>query len=315
MAEKKFTAYGFLALLFWSTASALSRTLSEDLGIYTAAFLIHIISGSIAITYTLIANGGFKQFKGISNSYWLVCGFFYALYVIMAYIAVGIADTREQVMVVVLIKYLWPLLTLIFAIPVLKTRASPWLVIGILLSLAGIVVANLGSNVTDLASFLQKLSGSVVPYILGFLAAIGWALFSDFSRKLAVGSEGGVGFFMLGTGLIMGFISLFVPEETTWSTSTISQLIYQAVIPSFLATLLWDAAMRKGKLIIVLIASNFVPLLTIIVTALILGQPLHPSILAGALLVVAGTTWSKRCFDSRVQVDTTNQATVVETRP
>jgi len=314
MAEKKFTAFGFLALIFWSTASALSRTLSEDLGIYTAAFIIHIISGSIAITYTLIANRGFKQFKGISKSYWLVCGFFYALYVTMAYIAVGIADSREQVMIVVLIKYLWPLLTLIFAIPILNTRASPWLVIGILLSLAGIVVANLGSNVNDLASFLQKLSGSVLPYVLGFLAAIGWALFSDFSRKLAVGSEGGIGFFMLGTGLIMGFVSLFVPEETSWSASTVSQLIYQAVIPSFLATFLWDAAMRKGKLIIVVIASNFVPLLTIVVTALILGQPLHPSIVAGALMVVAGTAWSKRCFDSRAQLDSSNQASAVENR-
>lgn len=314
MAEKKFTAFGFLALLFWSTASALSRTLTEDLGIFTAAFLIHVISGCIAITYTLIANGGFKQFRGISTAYWLICGFFYTLYIVMAYIAVGIAQTREQVMVVVLIKYLWPLLTLVFAIPVLNTKASPWLVIGILLSLAGIVVANLGSNVTDLQSFFRNLSGTVIPYILGFLAAIGWALFSDFSRKLAVGSEGGVGFFMLGAGLLMGFIRLFVPEETTWSARTISQLIYQSVIPSFLATLLWDAAMRKGKLIIVVIASNFVPLLTIVVTALILGQPLHPSILMGALLVVAGTTWSKRCFDSRAAAETVKPTETVVNR-
>ena len=50
-------------------------------------------------------------------------------------------------------------------------------------------------------------------------------------------------------------------------------------------------------MIIVVIASNFVPLLTIIVTALILASRcIHP--LAGALLVVAGTRGAQRCFEA-----------------
>ena len=87
---------------------------------------------------------------------------------------------REQVMVVVLIKYsgLLPLY-----LPYRVEPVPPLAVIGFLKP-GGYRRRNLGSTVTDLASSYKSF-GQCVPYVLGFLAAIGWACFL-LQPKLAV---------------------------------------------------------------------------------------------------------------------------------
>ncbi len=297
MSENKNTLFGFMAIAFWSTAAAFTRTLSEDLGAFTAATYVYLLAGTIAVAYQVKTNGGFSQFRSVPKRYWLICGFLFTLYVICAYLSVSLALTREQVMVVILIKFQWPLLTLVLTIPILKKRASPWLAAGVLLSFLGIIIANIGSKVTNLNTFLMGISGNILPYIIGFVAAIAWGLYSNYSRQLVGESSGGASFFILFTGIALGVLRLFIPEESHWSANTVSQLFYQAVFTSFLATLLWDAAMRKGKLVMVVIASNFLPLIVTLVSAVLLDVTPSPFVWLGAILVAAGTFWSKRSFD------------------
>lgn len=301
MAEKRNTLFGILAVLFWSTAAAFTRTLSEDLGMFTAATCVYCIAGTLAVVTQIRHQGGVSQFKNVPRRYWLICGSLFTIYVICAYLSVSLAQTREQVMVVILIKFQWPLLSLLLTIPILKKRASSWLAAGVALSFAGIAIANIGSKVTDFESFLAGISGSALPYIIGMVAAVAWAFYSNFSRKLVGDSEGGASFFILVTGLILAIMRLFIHEDSHWSLSTAGQLFYQAVFTSFLATLLWDAAMRKGKVVIVLVASNFLPLIATFVSMLLLGVTPTPFVWLGAVMIVAGTFWSKRCFEVPAQ--------------
>lgn len=301
MSEKKNTIYGLFAILFWSTAAAFTRTLSEDLGTFTAATCVYCIAGALAVIAQIRHQGGVSQFRSVPLRYWLICGSLFTLYVVCAYLSVSIAQTREQVMVVILIKFQWPLFSLLLTIPILKKRASPWLIVGVVLSIFGIAIANIGSKVTDFSSFVAGISGSALPYIIGFVAAIAWAFYSNFSRKLVGDSEGGASFFILITGLILAVVRLFIHEDTHWSIGTAGQLFYQAIFTSFLATLLWDAAMRKGKMVVVLIASNFLPLIATFVSMLLLGVTPTPYVWLGAAMIVAGTFWSKRCFEVPAQ--------------
>lgn len=301
MEENKNTIFGFIAILFWSTAAAFTRTLSEDLGTFTAATFVYLIAGIIAVAYQVKVMGGIANFRSVPKRYWLICGFLFTLYVVCAYLSVSLAQTREQVMVVILIKFQWPLLTLLLTIPILQKRASPWLAAGVALSFLGIAVANIGSKVTDFRSFLAGISGNLLPYVIGLVAAFAWAFYSNYSKKLVGETGGGASFFILFTGIILGIFRLFIHENTHWSISTIGQLFYQSVFTSFLATLLWDAAMRKGRMVIVVIASNFLPLIVTLVSALLLGVSPSPFLWLGAALVVAGTIWSKRSFDAAAE--------------
>jgi drug/metabolite transporter (DMT)-like permease len=300
MAKNKNTLFGFISILLWSTAAAFTRTLSEDLGAFTAAASVHLIAGILAVLYQRFSANGTNRFRSVPKAYWLICGFFYILYVTCSYLSVGLAQSREQVMIIILIKFLWPMLTLLFTIPILGSKASPLLIMGVMLSFTGIVIANLGTNVADFGTFQRNITGNAIPYLLGLTAAVSWALYSNFSRKLVGDSDGGAGFFILITGIVLGSLSFAFSEPRQLSSQVVGQLLYQAIFTSFVATLMWDAAMRKGNVILVAIVSTFLPLVTTVVSALLLGVNLGLPIWIGALLVVSGTALSKRSFQSEV---------------
>lgn len=301
--KSKYTAFGFVAIIIWAMSAALTRNLGEKLGAFTSAALVSTIAGCIAIVYQIITNKGFESLKKIPLNYWLICGPLYVIYTTCSYISISLASTREQSMIVVLIKFLWPLLTLLLTIPVLKAKSSPWLFVGIFLSLAGIITANLG-RFTSLSSLMASLSANVLSYVLAFTSALAWALYSNLTCKFIGNSDqDSVGFFMLATGIIVGGISLTMHEPRLFTPSIVGTLIYQSIITSVIGTLLWDAAMRRGNVVLVVITSNFLPIITTILTALMLSVAITPPMLIGAVLVVAGTFWSKRCFDAARQKD------------
>lgn len=299
MTSKRFTVYGLIAIVIWGTSPAITRTLSESLGTFTSAALVNILAGLLSVTTQFVKGGGLKNLKKVPGRYWAWCGILYVLYIITSYTSVSIAENREQVMIVVLIKFLWPLLTLILTIPILQAKASPWLIGSVAVSLTGIVVANLGDKIQDLSSFVEDISHSFLPYFLGLVSALAWGLYSNLARKLIGDSEdGGVGFFILATGLVLGAVSMTMNEPRVFTSSMIGNLLYQSVVTTFAATLLWEAAMRKGDIVVVAVASNYLPVITTILTALMLGVTITRPMLIGSALVVAGTIWSKRCFNS-----------------
>lgn len=298
MEKQTNTLLGFAAILLWSTAAAFTRTLSEDLGAFTAASLVHLLSGILAVGYQWRKDKRKDNLKNVPRAYWLTCGFFYMLYVSSSYLSVGVAESREQVIVIILIKFLWPLFTMLLTIPILKTKTTLWIIPGVLLSLSGITLATLGTKITDFATFGRNLSGNYLPYLLGFVAAFAWAFYSNFSRKLVGDSEGSVGYFILATGIVLGVLGFNFPEPQAFSGGVFGQLLYQVIFTSFIATLMWDAAMRKGNIILVTIMSNFLPLLTVVISSLLLGVRMGGNIWISASLVVAGTWISRRSFQT-----------------
>jgi uncharacterized membrane protein len=50
-------------------------------------------------------------------------------------------------------------------------------------------------------------------------------------------------------------------------------------------------------MILVVLASNFLPIISTIMAAVMLGVAVTLPVIVGSALVVAGTLWSKRCFD------------------
>lgn len=298
MKETKYTLFGLIALIIWSTTPAFSRAATETLGTFTTAGCTYLVAGLLAAAYQIWVGHGLAVYRRISRRYWLTCGVFYLLYIACSYLSISIAATREQVMVVVLIKFLWPLWTMLLTIMVLKNHASPWLAGGVLLSLAGIVIANLGGQVNDVATFWQNLRGNLWPFLIALVAAFSWAFYSVFSRKLAGDSDGGVGFFILATGVLLSLVSLFMPEARHWTWRAVGQVAYLAVFTAFIGTLLWDAAMRRGKIVLVAITSNFLPLITVLATGALFGITPGLPVWIGAGLVVVGTMWSKRSFDA-----------------
>ena len=112
---RKNTLLGLVAILFWSTTIAFSRSLTEQLGTFTAAALIYILAGLLGLLYESFQPGRLRGLTRLPRTYLWVCGGLFVLYITSLYLAVGMASTRIQVITVGLINYLWPAFSLAFS--------------------------------------------------------------------------------------------------------------------------------------------------------------------------------------------------------
>jgi len=132
------------------------------------------------------------------------------------------------------------------------------------------------------------------PYLLAFMAAISWGLYSILVRRWAGHTEGGaVPLFLLGTGLVLIAIRFMFPEKSYWTPRVAAELLYMSVFPTFLAYTFWDRAMRKGNIILVASLSYFTPLLSIIISSLYLRVAIKANLWIACGLVIAGAVICK----------------------
>jgi len=288
------TIFGILAILFWGTTIAFSRSLTEQLGPLTAASWIYLLSGIWGCIYSISKSGGIKKTFQLPILYLIGCGALFIIYTVSLYLAVGLAFSREQVIEVSIINYLWPGLTLVFSLPILHKKGRITLIPGVVLAFSGFYLATVNSGMFSWEVFKGNFQVNYFPYLLAFVAAISWGLYSNLVRRWAGHTEGGaVPLFLLVTGLILTTIRFMFPEESSWTARVVAELLYMSVFPTFLAYFFWDRAMRKGKIILVASLSYFTPLLSIIISSLYLQVVIKPSLWIACGLVIAGAVICK----------------------
>lgn len=287
------TLFGLVAILLWSTTIAFSRSLTEQLGTFTAAALIYTLAGLIGLMYTVLRPGALSGLRRLPRRYLLGCGALFVAYIAALYLAIGASATRVQVLIVGLINYLWPGLSLVFSIPILGHRARPALPVGVLLAFAGIWLATTGEDTLSIQAITRDQQ-NLLPYGLALFAAVCWGLYSNFSRRWAGDNDGGaVPLFLLASGILLGAFRLFNLEVAHWSPAAYFELAYMAIFPGMLAYVLWDIAVRKGKIILVASLSYLTPLLSTVFSTIVLNVQPGISLWLGAVLIIIGAVLCK----------------------
>jgi drug/metabolite transporter (DMT)-like permease len=285
---RRSTFFGGAAILLWSTTVAFSRSLTEQLGTLTAASLIYLGAGLLGLAAIAFQANGWAALRILPGKYKFGCGALFVSYITTFYLAIGLSTTREQVLAVGLINYLWPALSLIFSIPILGRKARPVLPLGIGLALFGTWLATTGGQNVFAPEFEQQAYTSL-PYALALAAAICWGLYSNLSRKWAAAHDGaGVPLFLLASGLLLGILRLGFKETSFWSTGSLFELLYMIAFPGMLAYAMWDIAVRRGEIILVASLSYLTPLLSTLFSTVILDVRGGDALWIGAALIVAG---------------------------
>ena len=289
------TAAGFAALVTWSSSVAFARLLAEDLRPLMSATLIYLFSGGLSCAWAYRRREDRRKLLRLPPRYVLGCMLLFLTYTACYHVAIGFSINRRQVLEVGLINYLWPLMTLVLSIPILKTRAGPLLSVGLVLGFLGMIVATLpgGADWTNLrefwTGFAGRLSSNGWPYLVAFAAAVSWGLYSNLSKRWGQDAEGGaVPLFMLGTGLVLGTIRLFVDEPSQWRWFLVWPLAGDVVVATIIPCILWDVSMRRGSVTIVNTAAYFVLLMSSLLSCLMLQVLPSASFWAACALVVAG---------------------------
>lgn len=304
------TGYGFLAVIFWSVSIPLSRSLTEKLGMFNTAGLACLFGGMIpVIYYMVIYRSKFWTLTRFSPRYLLICGTTFVFYILCLYGAIGTAASRQQIIEVGLINYLWPSLILLFSIPILKNRASPWLILGIAVSLSGIFLATVSMNreILSIRSLLVNIKDNSIPYLFALGAAVLWSLYSNLANKMAEkSSKLTVPLLLIVSGIMLEVLAVALREKAVWDSTARIELLILALFPCVFAYVLWDAAMRKGNMILVTSFSYLTPLFSIIVTGLYLKVNLVTGVWIACALVIAGAvicnfSIRRKCYEHNIQ--------------
>lgn len=302
--SKKYTLLGILAIIIWGTSAIFTRNLSTNIGAYTSAALVNLIGGIVVLISQIVKKEGLQEIKTVPPKYWIVCGVLFVIYTASSYVSMSMVESNDSVVTLVLIRFLWPLFTLIFTIPILRAKASGWLIVSVLVCMLGIAIAVLGDKVTDISHFIENiLSGEDVPgFAMGFVVAISWGIYTNLIKKY-VGTKkaDAVGIYMIATAIILGLIAVFIDEPRDFSWNLTGQILYAGIIVGSVANTLWNISIKKGNMLLVVLISNFLPIISTVMTSLMLGVGITFSILVGSILVVIGILWSNTCFKVKAE--------------
>lgn len=283
------TLCGILAILLWSSLIAVARTVVEDVGAISSAAYANLLAGLLACAVAA-RRGKFAPMLRAGRRELLACGTLFVVYNLALYLALERARTHEEVIAVALINYLWPALVLALSIPLLGVRAQPVVIPGLLIAILGSGLARV-NGADSLRLMVGTLVADPLPAACALVAAVTWALYSNLTRRWAESMPvSALPLFLFMTGVVLLVLRSLTPgaHPERWTTSTVLQLLYLALFPTFFAYLLWEIAMREGNTVVVATASFLTPLLSTGISALVLhvvpGWPMW----AGCALVIAG---------------------------
>ncbi len=166
MDRKRATLIGLAAILLWSTMVGLIRSMSEGLGPVGGAAMIYTLSGLLCLVTV-----GFPDIRRFSPRYLIAGSVLFVSYEICLALSLGYAATRSQAIEVGMVNYLWPSLTIVFAILFNGQKSTLWVIPGLLISLLGVCWVLGGEEGLHLEEITRNVVSSPLSYALAFAGA------------------------------------------------------------------------------------------------------------------------------------------------
>ena len=159
------------------------RSLSEQLGPLTAAAGVYAVAAVVVLISMLSGRQGRRTWRSLDRKYLYGCGTLFVSYMVFLYLGLGLADNRLQVLEVGLLNYLWPILTLLFSVLLLRKKPHWLLLPATVLALIGIVLVVVPHAATPgpggwWQAAHEALLQHPLPLWLGLAAAVTWASYS-----------------------------------------------------------------------------------------------------------------------------------------
>lgn len=284
MTRRRATLIGLIAVLLWSAIVGLIRGVSDSLGATGGAAMIYTVASLF-----LLLSVGPTRIGTLPRRYLLWGSLLFVSYELCLALSIGYANTSRQAIEVGMVNYLWPALTLVFAILFNRQRAN-WLIVpGFVLAILGICQVLGADQGLDLAGMQANIADNPLSYGLALLGAVIWATYCTVTVRIARGSNGITLFFML-TALTLWIKYVAIGGEPMhFSLSALVHLVLAAAAMGF-GYAAWNVGILHGNVTILAGASYFIPVFSAVLAALVLSTPLSLSFWQGAAMVCVGST-------------------------
>lgn len=303
MTQKKATLIGLIAILLWSAIVGLIRSVSEGFGAVGGAALIYTLS-AVLLLLTL----GFPRLKTFPRAYLWLGSVLFVCYELCLSLSLGYANTGTQAIEVGMVNYLWPGMTIALSVLVNRQKTSLLIIPGFLLAIAGICFVLSGDQGFSPARIMSNLTSNPLSYGLAFSGALIWAVYCVVTQKIAKGSNGITLFFILtALTLWVKYIAGAQPAMQVDMKSAISLALAACAMGFGYAA--WNTGILHGNVTLLATASYFIPVISALLAAFILGSTLTVSFWQGAAMVSTGSLicwWSTRTREIKSVVKQTS---------
>lgn len=280
--ERAATLCGLVAILLWSTAAGLIRSVSEIFGALGGAALIYSL-GAIMLVLLL----GRPRLRSTPRFYLIVGSALFVAYEVCLSLALGFASSRKQAIELGVVNYLWPCLTVLLAI-VMNGQRARWIIVpGTLLALFGILWVVSGDGLS-LPSIIANVASNPLSYSLAVGCAITFALYCNVTRRYA-GGQSLVALFFVLTACVLWLKYAFSSETIPAFTLGGSLQLLATGVAMAAGYALWNIGILRGNLTLLATASYSAPVLSSAFAAVWLGADLNAQFWQGAVLVTVGS--------------------------
>ena len=283
MDRKRATLIGLAAIVLWSTMVGLIRSVSEGLGPVGGAAMIYTVSGLLCWLTV-----GFPNIKRFTPRYLIAGSLLFVSYEICLALSLGYANTRHQAIEVGMVNYLWPSLTIVFAILFNGQKSNLWVVPGLIVALLGVSWVLGGEHGLHIDEIVGNIVSNPLSYGLAFTGAFIWAAYCTVTSKYAKG-QNGITLFVLLTALSLWAKYLFSDQpEMIFSVPVVIKLLMCGVALGF-GYASWNVGILHGNVSVLATVSYFTPVLSAALAAVVLDAPLSFAFWQGALMVCIGS--------------------------
>ena len=277
------TLTGVSAVFMWSATVGLYRGISEAFGAVGGSALIFTVSAVIAVLCT-----GPSAFSALSKRYLIIGGGLFITYETALALAIGYATTRQQALEVGTVNYLWPSFTIALAVWLGYQRADWRMIPGLLLSLTGILWVSSGDRGISFTHIIHNIGTNPVAYGLARIAAPAGPVYT---RKTRAKSEGknGVPVFLTLTAIVLWIKYFSTSQPPLHFNFNGAIMVLTFGVLTTLAYSAWNYGVMHGNLTLMATASYFSPVLSVLMTSLLLHMMPGHTFWLGSLLVTAGS--------------------------
>ena len=264
-----------ISVLFWSGAA----TVFKKALLYGSPWLVVFCGSTISMVVF-----GFSlaiQRKRITPSNLLSGLYLGFLNPFLYYLVLLNAYHGLPAQIAMVINYLWPVILVLFSIPLLGQKLNSRGFIGILISFAGVVLlALMGRNSFEIA---------LVPLFLAFISTLIWAFYWVLNTRNS-GETTAVLFCNFAFGSIYLLIfGILHGENLSIDTAILPWVFYIGIFEMGLTYLMWNTALKWASSTAVISGFIFLtPFMALIPIWIVVGEKIAFSTVIGLFLVVLG---------------------------
>ena len=269
-----------VTILIWSTSATLSKLLLGALD----SIQVLCVSALFSAVFWLITNtvtGNIRKLKTYTGKDYLVTlgigltGTFF--YYLLSYTGTDLMPASQAL----IINYLWPIMSVVFACVLLKEKMTVRKVIAILISFLGVVVV-LGKDLRQFQATALWGAGCCV------LAAMFYGLFTALNQKFHYDKRLSMMLFSATTFLLTGLILVIIDSVPQLKGLQLVGLACNGTFNLAIATTTWAMALESGKTAKISNLAYITPFLSLIWTAVFLKEEITLFSLAGLVVIILG---------------------------